>query len=138
MKTHCVILGTCIDGDLSTEKATIFRVSFFQCWFVCFLCIVVVFAIPNLLFSDPSEFENIIKTVKQYNNDGGNEISIGEILPIVRQFCSEPDIQTSIKSSVLHLVEELFKLTGEDVELLMYFQSNSIIQGRWDVQVWFM
>ena len=138
MKTHYVYLGTCIDGDLSTEKAKIFRVSFFQSWFVCFLCIVVVFAIPNLLFSDPSEFENIIKTVKQYNNDGGNEISIGEILPIVRQFCSEPDIQTSIKSSVLHLVEELFKLTGEDVELLIYFQSNSIIQGRWDVQVWFM
>ena len=96
------------------------------------------FAIPNFLFSDPSQFEKIIKTVKQYNDDGGNGISIGEIIPIVRQFCSEPDIQTGIKTSVLHLVEELFKLTGEDVELLMYFQSNSIIQARWDVQVRFM
>ena len=96
------------------------------------------FAIPNFLFSDPSQFEKIINTVKQYNDDGGNGISIGEILPIVRQFCSEADIQTGIKTSVLHLVEELFKLTGEDVELLMYFQSNSIIQARWDVQVRFM
>lgn len=89
----------------------------------------------NFIFSDSSNFKELVKTIKTYNKDGGTEVGVVDFLEVVRPFCSDVSVSTELKSTVLHLLEEAFQLSGEDVFLLLYFQSEAIISSKWAIKV---
>ncbi|XP_057309196.1 NBAS subunit of NRZ tethering complex-like [Hydractinia symbiolongicarpus] len=85
--------------------------------------------------SDSSNFKELVKTIKTYNKDSGTEVGVVDFLEVVRPFCSDVNVSTELKSTVLHLLEEAFQLSGEDVFLLLYFQSEAIISSKWAIKI---
>ncbi|XP_065652198.1 NBAS subunit of NRZ tethering complex isoform X2 [Hydra vulgaris] len=85
--------------------------------------------------SGQKHFLELVHLIKVHNENNGNLVTVHDILEIVRSFCSDINTSTHSKTVLLQLLDQNIDLTSEDMHMLMYFQSDSIIAPRWNVKI---
>lgn len=85
--------------------------------------------------SDWTKFTLLVSGAKEHSESGDNLITLNDILDIVRPFCCDVNVNTDIKTEALYQLQSSFELSVQDVHLLQYFQSESIIKSKWSIQI---
>jgi len=88
-------------------------------------------------YSKLSELTANFKThaEKCFDENTQQLVTSGDILDVVRPFCSDINVSTEVKSRVLHILEESIDLADDDVTLLLFYQSQAVIGPAWDLEV---
>ena len=96
---------------------------------------------------DYTKLSRLIENIKSHQEEtattktsGGNSkkpinITSSNVLDVVRPFCADVTVSTDVKSHVLRLLESSIKMADEDVSLLLFYQSQSIIGPAWKLEV---
>ena len=88
------------------------------------------------IFRDFSVLSTLITDVESHQRSNENPIvTTNDILEVVRPFCSDVTVSTEVKSRLLNILQEAVTLADDDVMLLHFYQSQSIIGPTWGFEV---
>ena len=77
----------------------------------------------------------MIDLVSDHLEHNGELLSQEDVLKVVRPICSNLEVRTDLKMELLQILEKSFELCGDDVFLLVYYQSDAIIAATWERNV---
>ena len=78
---------------------------------------------------------DMVTVVNEHIQDGGMLISQDDVLVVIRPLCADLEVKTDLKMELLTLLEKSFELSGDDIFLLIYYQTEAIISSVWGKQV---
>ena len=81
------------------------------------------------------KIDSMIEMIKDHMEKGGELISQEDVLDVVRPFCADLEVKVNQKMELLQLLEKSFQLSGEDIFLLVYYQTDAIVSAAWGIKV---
>jgi len=79
--------------------------------------------------------ENIISSVSQAERESCDLMSSGDVLEVLRPYCSESTHSADTRRTLLLLMEKYLILSEEDVHLLLLYQTQTLLAEHFSRQV---
>lgn len=58
-----------------------------------------------------------------------------DIVEYLKPFCANVAVSAAVKTDVLRTIEESFDLSGEDIFLFMFYQTDALVSSNWNQHV---
>lgn len=58
-----------------------------------------------------------------------------DIVECLKPFSANEAVSAAVKSDVLRAIEESFDLSGEDIFLFMFYQTDALVSSNWNQHV---
>ncbi|XP_038071968.1 neuroblastoma-amplified sequence-like, partial [Patiria miniata] len=88
------------------------------------------------LKEEPLEMVKIVLgTVSKHEQLGGSMVSAGQVLDVLRPFCSDSSIDAKLRIDVLLILEKTFELGEEDALLLLFYRTEALVSSLWKQEV---
>lgn len=85
---------------------------------------------------DPMDVvKTIIHTVSIHIQRGGTMVNQEDIVECLKPFCANVAVSAAVKTDVLRTIEESFDLSGEDIFLFMFYQTDALVSSNWNQHV---
>lgn len=82
---------------------------------------------------DPMDVvKTIIHTVSIHVQRGGTMVNQEDIVECLKPFCANVAVSAAVKTDVLRTIEESFDLSGEDIFLFMFYQTDALVSSNWN------
>ncbi|XP_028652676.1 NBAS subunit of NRZ tethering complex [Erpetoichthys calabaricus] len=75
--------------------------------------------------------EGIVKSVHANVVNGGNLVSSDDMLDWLRPFCGNTGFPVRPRITVLQILEQAFQLSNDDVKLLIFFRTQTVLKSCW-------
>lgn len=77
----------------------------------------------------------MIDLVSDHLEKNGELLSQEDVLKVVRPICENLKVRTDLKMEILKHLERSFELCGDDMFLLVFYQTDAIITATWGRKV---